>query len=84
MPRYLTLQEARKRLGLSQAQLEAATAKLAAEQPTVYVMVHQRNISKIENGLTDDPRNRTVLTLEAALSVKRGTLVFGQREALAS
>lgn len=84
MPRYLTLQDARKRLGWSQEQLEAATAALAADRPDIYRTVDQRNISKIELGVVDDPRNSTVLTLEAALSVKRGTLVFGQREAMAS
>lgn len=83
MPRYFTLQDARKRLNWSQEQLEAATVKLAAERPDFYVPVDQRNISKIENGVIEDPRNSTVLTLEAALSVKRGTLVFGQREAVA-
>lgn len=84
MPRHQTLQDARKRLGWSQEDLEAATAKLAAERPGFYVTVDQRNISKIENGVVDDPRNSTVMTLETALSVKRGTLVFGQREAMAS
>lgn len=84
MPKHLTLHDARTRLGWSQEQLEAATAKLAESRPDFYVTVDQRNISKIENGVVDDPRNSTVLTLEAALAVKRGTLVFGQREALAS
>lgn len=82
--KQMTLKQARDSKGWSQETLEAATAVLAAKCPDVYVTVDQRNISKIENGAIVDPRNSTVLTLETALEVRRGTLVFGQREAIAS
>lgn len=82
--KQMTLKQARDWKGWSQEQLEAATAALAEKSPNVYVTVDQRNISKIENGAIVDPRNSTVLTLETALEVRRGTLVFGQREAVAS
>ncbi len=63
----LTLQRAREKKGWTQEQLEAASG------------IDQRSISKIERGETADPRNSTVIALEDALDLERGTLVFGQR-----
>ena len=72
MPKHLTLKQARDAKGWTQEQLEAASG------------VNQRSISKIERGGTFDPQNTTIIALEQALGLKRGTLIFGQREALAS
>jgi transcriptional regulator with XRE-family HTH domain len=71
MHKRMTLQEALDARGWTQEQLEAASG------------VDQRNISKIKRGDIMDPRNSTVEKLETALGLKRGTLVFGQREAVA-
>ncbi len=68
----ITLQQAREHKGWTQEQLEAASG------------VDQRNISKIERGGIADPRNSTVIALEDALGLKRGTLVFGEPESVAS
>lgn len=65
----LTLQRAREKKGWTQEQLEAASG------------VDQRNISKIERGETADPRNSTVIALEDALGLERGSLVFSQQVA---
>jgi len=72
MPKRTTLRAARIAKGWTQEQLEAASG------------VDQRNISKIERGEVTDPRTSTVAALEDALGLARGTLIFGQREALAS
>lgn len=37
-------------------------------------------ISRIESGATTNPSNATVVKLEVALKLRRGTLVFGQVE----
>lgn len=80
MPRkHLTLKEARDAKGWSQERLEAATKALDERG----LGVDQRNISKIERGDIEDPMNSTVVLLETALGLQRGTLVFG-REAIAS
>jgi transcriptional regulator with XRE-family HTH domain len=83
--KHLTLRAARDAKGWSQEQLEAETARLAAANPDRYTKVDQRNISKIERLGISDPSNSTVLTLETALGLQRGTLVFGaEAEAIAS
>lgn len=41
--------------------------------------VDQATISRIESGETTNPSNDTVAKLEAALKLKRGTLVFGEQ-----
>lgn len=46
--------------------------------------VDQRAISKIECGAVEDPQNSTVKALEEALGLRRGTLVFGAQERMAS
>lgn len=72
---HTTLKDARGAKGWTQEELESRSG------------VDQRHISRIERGDIADPRNSTVVALEGALGVKRGTLVFGtlQRdEALAS
>lgn len=77
MRKFLTLKQARELKGWSQEDLEAATAALEETDPDRYARVDQRNISKIENGVVCDPKNSTVATLETALGLKRGRLVFG-------
>lgn len=67
----LTLKQARQKRQWTQEQLEAATAARGNK-------VDQQNISAIERGAITDPRNSTVETLETALEVARGTLIFGQ------
>lgn len=80
MPRkHLTLKEARDAKGWTQERLEAETKSVDPDRKGV----DQRAISKIERGEVEDPMNSTVVLLETALGVQRGTLVFG-REALAS
>lgn len=71
--KHLTLKQAREAKGWTQQDLEAATARRGSR-------VDQRSISKIERGGTDDPQNSTVAALEAALGLRRGTLVFGRQE----
>lgn len=80
----MTLRQARQQKGWTQEELENATTALAAKDPTTFATVDQRSISKIERGGVPDPRNRTVTTLETALEIARGTLVFGRQEAIAS
>ena len=53
-------------MGWTQEQLEAAAG------------VPQSVISRLERGESVNPTNETVAKLEAALKLKRGTLVFGQ------
>lgn len=65
----LTLKEARLRAGLTQVELAEKSG------------VDQRNISKLEHG--GDPLNSTAEKLEAALCLRRGTLVFNQSEVTA-
>lgn len=70
--KQLSLRQARAAKGWTQEQLEAASG------------IPQQTISKIENGATDDPQNSTVVALEQALGIRRGTLVFGDQERVAS
>jgi transcriptional regulator with XRE-family HTH domain len=79
--KHLTLREARDRRGWSQERLEEETKKVDPKG----VGIDQRAISKIECSAVLDPMNSTVVLLETALGVERGTLVFGREaEALAS
>ena len=69
----LTLERARKKRGLSFAQLAAAAG------------VHKATVARIERGEVE-PTHATVNALEDAMDLKRGTLVFtqrGSREAVA-
>lgn len=75
----LTLKDARDYKGWTQQQLEAETKRVDPEGRGV----DQRVISKIERGAVGDPMNSTVVLLETALGLKRGTLVFGKRQAAA-
>jgi transcriptional regulator with XRE-family HTH domain len=68
----LTLKDARDARAWSQQRLEDETAQLGLK-------VDQRNISKIESGVIEDPSNSTVEVLELALGLSRGTLVFVKR-----
>lgn len=77
--KHLTLKEARDAKGWTQEQLEAETQRVDPASRGV----NQRAISKIECGDVQDPMNSTVVLLETALGLQRGTLVFG-REAVAS
>jgi transcriptional regulator with XRE-family HTH domain len=61
----MTLREARELRGWTQEQLEAASG------------VDQAHISKLERREVLNPSNDTAAKLEAALRVRRGTLVFG-------
>jgi transcriptional regulator with XRE-family HTH domain len=73
MPISLTLKQARKAKGWTQKQLEAASG------------IQQGTISRLERRSAElFPAYTTVYALEDALGLKRGTLVFGQREAVAS
>jgi transcriptional regulator with XRE-family HTH domain len=77
----LTLKEARDAKNWSQQRLEQETQRV----DDAGVGVDQRAISKIECGAVADPMNSTVVLLEKALGLARGTLVFGKEaEALAS
>ncbi len=67
----MTLRSARDAKRWTQERLEEASG------------VSQGTISKLERGEIDDPQKSTADALEDALSLQRGTLVFG-REALAS
>lgn len=67
----MTLKQARERKGWSQQRLEEETRTLGRK-------VDQRNISKIESGGIEDVMNTTAETLEKALGIPRGTLVFGR------
>lgn len=79
--KHLTLREARDSRGWTQEELEAATKRV----DLMGRGIDQRAISKIERGDVADPMNSTVVLLEMALEVPRGTLVFGREaEALAS
>jgi transcriptional regulator with XRE-family HTH domain len=79
---HLTLKAARDAKGWTQEQLEAETKKV----DPAGLGVDQRAISKIERGSVEDPMNSTVVHLENALGVARGTLIFGREasEAIAS
>ena len=63
----MTLREARDLREWTQEQLEAVSG------------VDQAHISKLERGDVLDPSNATVAKLEAALRLRRGTLVFGDQ-----
>lgn len=79
--KHLTLKEARDAKGWTQQQLEAETQRADPNG----VGVNQRTISGIERGDAADPMNSTVVLLETALRLQRGTLVFGkQAEALSA
>lgn len=67
----LTLKQARKKRNLTFAQLAAKSG------------VHKATVARIERGEVR-PMHETVVELEAALGLKRGTLVFDQPEAVAS
>lgn len=77
--KHLTLKEARDAKGWTQEHLESETQRVDPAGRGV----DQRAISKIERGDVADPMNSTVVLLERALGLQRGTLVFG-REAMAS
>lgn len=62
----ISLRGARDRRGWTQEQLEAASG------------VDQGVISRLERGESVNPTFDTVRKLEAALKLRRGTLVFGQ------
>lgn len=70
----LTLKAARLARKWTQEELEAATRRI---DPTGKG-VDQRVISKIECAPEIDPMNSTVVLLETALELPRGTLVFGK------
>lgn len=72
--KLMTLRGARERRRWTQEQLEAASD------------VPQSVISRLERGESVNPTNETVAKLEAALKLRRGTLVFGDQvtEAAAS
>lgn len=71
--KHLALREARLARGWTQERLETETQLV---DPTGRG-VDQRAISKIERCDVVDPMNSTVILLETALGVQRGTLVFG-------
>lgn len=75
-----TLRDARDAKGWSQERLADETKRVDESGEGV----DQTHISKIERGDIVDPKNSTVVLLESALGLKRGTLVFGQSEAIAS
>ena len=64
--KHETLREARKRRGWTIAQLAFASG------------VDKGTISRIETGVTPNPSSATVASLEIALKVRRGSLVFGE------
>lgn len=68
----MTLRDARALRGWTQEQLEAASG------------VDQTVISRLERGANANPTFETVTKLEAALRLRRGTLVFGHLEVAAS
>jgi transcriptional regulator with XRE-family HTH domain len=70
--KHCSLKEARARRKWTQEQLADASG------------VDQSVISRIERGDVEDPQNSTVEALERALKVKRGTLIFGAQERIAS
>ena len=78
--KHMTLREARDARDWSQERLSEETKRVDPDGDGV----PQTHISKIERGDVADPKNSTVAVLEHALGLKRGTLVFGQREAIAS
>lgn len=70
--KHMDLKSARWKRNWTQVQLAAESG------------VDQSQISRIERGEIADPLNSTVIALEKALRLTRGTLVFGHREAIAS
>jgi transcriptional regulator with XRE-family HTH domain len=64
----LTLKKARERAELTFAQLAAKSG------------VHKATVARIERGEVE-PMHATVIALEDALGLERGTLVFGRRSA---
>jgi transcriptional regulator with XRE-family HTH domain len=70
--KLMTLRAARERRGWTQEQLEAASG------------VDQGVISRLERGSSTNPTVDTVRKLQAALKLRRGSLVFGNEEAMAS
>lgn len=67
----LTLKRARRQQGLTLSQLAQKSG------------VNKSTVSRIERGAVR-PMHETAMALEAALGLKRGTLVFEQHEACAS
>ncbi len=67
--KQMSLRKARERRRWTQEQLENASG------------VDQGVISRLERGEYANPTNDTVVKLEAALELERGTLIFGQAEA---
>ena len=65
--RHCTLREARREKGWTQHDLAVRSG------------IDQRNISKLER-YDRNPRNNTVIKLETALGLKRGTLIFGAEQ----
>ncbi len=63
--KQMTLRKAREKRGWTQEQLEDASG------------VDQGVISRLERGESANPTNDTVVKLETALGLERGTLVFG-------
>lgn len=74
--KHRTLKEVRDALGWTQERLEAETKRI----DPLGVGINQRSISKIERGDVDDVMNNTVVLLETAMNVQRGTLVFGRKD----
>jgi transcriptional regulator with XRE-family HTH domain len=71
-----TLIAARKFRGIdSPAALSAITRQLGGD----YVAVSRSTIYRLESGAISNPNTATVESLEAALGLARGTLVFGHR-----
>lgn len=70
--KQLTLRAARQQRGWTQTKV----AELAG--------LDKATVSRIEAGEITDPSNTTVASLEGALKLRRGTLVFGQFTELAS
>lgn len=64
--KHLTLKQARDDKGWTQERLSEASG------------VPQAHISRLEQGITSNPKNNTVRELEQALGLRRGTLVFGE------
>lgn len=66
-----TLKKARERKRLSQGRLATLSG------------VAKATISRLETGVITNPQTDTVKALEAALDIKRGSLQFGERQAVA-
>jgi transcriptional regulator with XRE-family HTH domain len=78
--KHKSLRAAREAKGWSQEHLADETKRV----DPAGAGVDQAHISKLERSEITDPKNSTVAVLEAALGLGRGTLVFGDREEVAS